>query len=92
MTLFQAVLMTLMLTLNMNLSVAITLEGAIKNNLSKSRKISKEMSAVEFRYSEIIVFGIHSNFTYDSETYELVKLYSDSLKFYMSLDSNFFSV
>ena len=92
MTLFQAVLMTLMLTLNMNLSVAITLEGAIKNNLSKSRKISKEMSAVEFRYSEIIVFGIHSNFTYDSETYDLVKLYSDSLKFYMSLDSSFFSV
>ena len=83
--------MTLMLTLNMNLSVAITLEGAIKNNLSKSRKISKEMSAVEFRYSEIIVFGIHSNFTYDSETYDLVKLYSDSLKFYLSLDSSFLS-
>ena len=92
MTLFQAVLMTLMLTLNMNLSVAITLEGAIKNNLSKSRKISREISAVEFRYSEIIVFGIHSNFTYDSETYDLVKLYSDSSKFYLSLDSSFFSV
>ena len=92
MTSFQAVLMTLMLTLNMNLSVAITLEGAIKNNLSKSRKISREMSAVEFRYSEVIVFGIHSNFTYDSKTYDLVKLYSDSSKFYLSLDSSFFSV
>ena len=92
MTSFQAVLMTLMLTLNMNLSVAITLEGAIKNNLSKSRKISREMFAVEFRYSEVIVFGIHSNFTYDSKTYDLVKLYSDSSKFYLSLDSSFFSV
>ena len=81
-----------MLNLNMNLSVAITFEATIKNNLSKSRKISREISAVEFRYSEIIVFEIYSNFTYDSETYDLVKLYSDSLKFYMSLDSSFFSV
>ena len=92
MALFQAVLVTLMLNLNMNLSVAITFEATIKNNLSKSRKISREISAVEFRYSEIIVFEIHSNFTYDSETYGLVKLYSGSLKFYMSLDSSFFSV
>ena len=92
MALFQAVLVTLMLNLNMNLSVAITFEATIKNNLSKSRKISREISAVEFRYSEIIVFEIHSNFTYDSETYDLVKLYSDFLKFYMSLDSSFFSV
>ena len=91
-TLIEAVSVTLMPTLNIYLSVAITLEAAIKNNLSKSHKFSREISAAEFCYSEIIVFGIHTSFTYDSETYDIVKLYSDSLKFYLSLDSSFFSV
>ena len=89
MTLIEAVLMTLMPTLNIHLCVAINLEAAIKNNLSKSRKFSRELSAVEFRYSEIIVFGIHTNFTYDSETYDIVKLNSDSWKFYLPFDSSF---
>ena len=51
--------------LNMVLSVAFTLEAAIQNNFSKS---SEELSVVKFRYSETILFGIHSSFTYDSET------------------------
>ena len=56
MTLIEAVLVTLMPTLNIYLSVVIiTLEAAVKNNLSKSRKFSSEISAVEFRYSIIIV-------------------------------------
>ena len=66
--------MTLMPTLNIYLSVAITLEAAIKNNPSKSRKFSSEISAVEFRYSEIVVFEIHTNFTYDSKTYDIGNL------------------
>ena len=45
---------------------------------------------MEFRYSETIFFGIYSNFTFDSETYDIVKLYYDSLKLDLSLDSNFF--
>ena len=43
------------------------------------------ISAVEFHYIEIIVFGIHTNFTYDSEPHDIGKLYSDSLKFYYFL-------
>ena len=74
MTLIEAVLVTLMPTLNIYLSVAITLEAAIKNNPSKSRKFSSEISAVEFRYSEIVVFEIHTNFTYDSKTYDIGNL------------------
>ena len=61
MTLTEAVLVTLMPTLNIYLSIAITLKAAVKNNLSKYRKFSREISAVEFRYSEIIVFEIHAN-------------------------------
>ena len=75
MTLIEAILVTLMPTLNMFLSNAITLEAAIQNNLSKSRRISRQIFAVEFRYNGTIIFGIHSNFTYDSETSDIVKLY-----------------
>ena len=74
-------------TLNMIFSVAITLEVTTHNNLSKSQKFSREIS-VDFDYSETIVFGIHSNFTYDSKTYDIVKLNSDNLKSYLSLDSS----
>ena len=70
-----------MLLLRMFLSVAITLEADIQNNPSKSRKFSNQISVVEFRYTETIVFGIYSNFTYDSESYDIMKLYSD-LKLY----------
>ena len=57
-------IVTLMPTLNMFLSVAITLEAAIQNNLTKSWRFSREISVVGCRHSETIVFGIHSNFTY----------------------------
>ena len=40
-------------------------EASIQNNLTNSWRFSTEMSVVEFRYSETIVFGIYSNFTYD---------------------------
>ena len=61
----EAVMVTLPPTLNIFLSVAITLEAAIQNNLSKSSRFSREIPVVEFRYSETIVSGIYSNFTYD---------------------------
>ena len=57
-------IVTLMPTLNMFLSVAITLQAAIQNNLTKSWRFSREISVVGCCYSETIVFGIHSNFTY----------------------------
>ena len=85
MTSIEAILVTLMPTLKIFLSVTITLEAAIQNNLSKSWRFSRDISVVEFRYGGTIVFGIHSNFTYDSETYDIVKLY-------LSLDSSFFSI
>ena len=84
----EATMLTLMRTLNMSLSVVITLKAAIMNKLSKSWRFSRlvmELSLVEFRYSEIIVFGIHNNFTYDSETYAIVKLY-------LSFASSFVSI
>lgn len=51
-------MVTLMVIFNILLSVAITLESAIQNNLSKSWIFSKEISVVEFRYSEIIVLTL----------------------------------
>ena len=72
MTSVEAILVTLVSTLL--LPVAMTLEAAIQNNLSKSRKHSREICVVEFRYSETIVLGIHNNFTHDSQAYDIVKL------------------
>ena len=40
-------------------------EVAVQNNLTKSWIFLREISVAGFRYSETIVFGIHSNFTYD---------------------------
>ena len=89
MTSAEAILVTLMPTLNMFLTATTTLNNlskvAIQNNLSKHRRCSREISAVEFRYNRTMIFGIHSNFTYDSETYDIVKLY-------LSLDSSFFLI
>ena len=44
-----------------------------------------ELSLEEFRYSEIIVFGIHNNFNYDSETYAicLLRLVSSQFKLHI---------
>ena len=66
MTSIEAIMLTLMPTLNIFLSVVTTLKANIQNSLSKSWRFSKEISVVEFRYSETIVFGIHNKFTYDS--------------------------
>ena len=63
-------MVTLMQTLGISLSAVITLKATIQNKLSKSWRIS----VVEFLYSETIVFGIHNNFNYDSETDAIVKL------------------
>ena len=51
MTSIEAITLTLILTLNVFLSFAITLEAAIQNNLIKSWRFSREMVVVEFRYS-----------------------------------------
>ena len=74
MTYIETIMVTLMQTLGISLSVVITLKAAIQNKLSKSWRFSRGMSVVEFLYSETIVFGIHNNFNYDSETYAIVKL------------------
>ena len=64
-------MVSLVPTLNIFLSITITSEAAIQKNLSKSWRFSKELSVVELRNNETIVFGIHSNFTHGSGTYEL---------------------
>ena len=45
--------------------------------------ISREISVMGFRCSETMV-GIHSNFTHDSEIYNIVKLYYDSFILHLS--------
>ena len=54
----------------------------VKNqkNLSKSQKFAGKESVLEFRYnySTNHFFAVHSNFTYDSETYDLLKLYLET--------------
>ena len=69
-TLIEATLVTLMPSLNIFLPFAITLKATIQNNLSKSRRFSREIPVADFH---TIVFGIHSNFTYDSETYQSMR-------------------
>ena len=64
MTSIEAIMVTLIPTLNISLYVAITLKVVIQNKIF----------VVEFRYNKTIVFGIHSKFTYDSEAYDIVKL------------------
>ena len=55
-----------------------------------SNFISREISVIGFRCSETMV-GIHSNFTHDSEIYDIVKLYYDSLILHLSHNSIFLS-
>ena len=76
----EAILITLMPTLNKFLAFAITLEVANQNNFSKSQKFQEEGP----QWSSFIVSIII--------TYGIVKLYYDSLKFDLSLDSSFFSI
>ena len=46
-----------------------------KKNLSKSQKFPRKVSVAEFRHSQTIFFAVPSNFTYDSEAYDLMKHY-----------------
>ena len=80
MTSTEAILVTLMPTLNKFLAFAITLEVANQNNFSKSQKFQEE----DPQWSSFIVSIII--------TYGIVKLYYDSLKFDLSLDSSFFLI
>ena len=57
MTSIEAIMVTLIPTLNISLYVGITLKAAIQN----------KTFVVELRYNRTIVFGNHSKFTYDSE-------------------------
>lgn len=82
MTSIETLLLALMLTLIMPFSVAISRHP---DDLSKSWTFSREIYLVELRYSETIIFGIHSNFTNDSEIYDIVKLYYDFLKLCSSI-------
>ena len=50
-------IVTLMQTLNVFFSFAITLEAAIQNNLTKSWRFSREKSVVEFRYSTKLYYS-----------------------------------
>ena len=76
----EAILVTLMPTLNKFLAFAITLEVANQNNFSKSQKFQEEGP----QWSSFVVSIII--------TYGIVRLYYDSLKFDLSLDSSFFSI
>ena len=76
----EAILVTLMPTLNKFLAFAITLEVANQNNFLKSQKFQEE----DPQWSSFVVSIII--------TYGIVKLYYDSLKFDLSLDSSFFSI
>ena len=67
-----------MSTLKMVLPVEVTLETTIQENLSISHKFARKIS-VEFRYSQMIFFVVHINFTYDSETYDLMNHYLQTL-------------
>ena len=74
MTSIEAIMVTLIPTLNISLYVVITLKAIIQN----------KMFVVEFCYNKIIVFGI-----YNSEAYDIVKLclilVSSQLKLYSIL-------
>ena len=61
MTSIEVTLETLIPTLNIFLFIAITLEATIQKNLSESRRVSTEISLVQFLYNGTILFGIHRN-------------------------------
>ena len=65
--------------LKMVLHVEKPLKTTIQKNLSKSQKFPRKISVVEFRYSQTIFFAVHSNFAYDSEAYDPMKLYFEAL-------------
>ena len=58
----------------------IILENTTPNNFSKSRKFSREVSAVEFCYSWAIVSMFHCNFIYVSEAFDFMELFHYGLR------------
>ena len=50
-----------------------TLKSIIQKNLSKSQKFARKVTLAEFRYSQTNFFTVRSNFTYDSEAYDLIE-------------------
>ena len=72
MILIEAMLKTLVPIFDMFLFVVLTLKVTMQNYLSESRKDSKEISVVKFRFSETTVFGTHSNITYVSEICNII--------------------
>ena len=67
-----------MSTLKMVLQGEKTLKTTIQKNLSKSQKFARRVSVTDFRYSQTIFFTVYSNFTYNSEAYDLTKLYFET--------------
>ena len=61
MTSIEVMLETLIPTLNIFLFIAITLEATIQKNLSESRRVSTQISLVQFLYNGTILFVIHRN-------------------------------
>ena len=55
-----------------------TLKTTIQKNLPKSQKVAGEVSEVEFCYSQTIFWVVRSNFAYDSEAYDLMKIYLET--------------
>ena len=57
-----------------------TLKTTIQKSLSKSQKFAMKVSVAEFRYnhSSNHFFAVLSNFTYDSEACDLMKLYLET--------------
>ena len=78
MTSIEEILVTLMQTLNIFLSIAIILEAVMQKNVSNLGDFQEKNM---WRNS----VTRDSNFTHDSETYDIGELY-------LSLDSSFFSV
>ena len=62
-----------MSTLKLFLHVEKTLKNTVqKNSPEIYQKFARKISVAEFGYSESIFFTVHSNFTYDSEAYDLI--------------------
>ena len=55
-----------------------TLKTTILKNLSKPQKFARKISAAEFRFSQTLFFAVQLNVTYDSEAYNLMKLYLET--------------
>ena len=67
-----------MLVTKSTLKMILHTEKAMKTTIQKNL-FTKSPKSAEFRCSETIFFSVHSNFTYDSEAGDLMKLYFKTL-------------